>query len=331
MKSLEIQGLKIENGLILAPMAGYTDRAMRLICREHGAALTVTEMVSAKAVCYGDKKTAVLARIREDEGPVAIQIFGSEPQIMAAAAAELAKGNGGEGFAAPVAIDINFGCPVNKIFSNGEGSALMRSPERIYDIVRAVSGAISIPTTVKMRAGVDAGSINAVECALAAQEGGARAVAVHGRTRVQMYGGKADREIIKNVKNSLQIPVIANGDILDAASAADMLRDTGADGIMIGRGAVGNPFIFSEINAALAGEEYIPPSASERAEAAKRQLLLAAEDKGERVAVTESRKQIALYFKGFRGSAAMRARINCAESISEAFAAIDRCISNECQ
>lgn len=329
MSGISIGGLKIENGLILAPMAGYTDRAMRLVCRECGAELTVTEMVSAKAVCYGDKKTRLLARIKEDEGPVAIQLFGSEPTIMAEAAAEMEKGYGESGYSRPVAIDINFGCPVNKIFSNGEGSALMKAPERIFDIVRAVSRATSVPTTVKMRAGVDSESVNAVECAIAAEEAGASAVAVHGRTRVQMYGGKADRNIIRNVKNTLHIPVIANGDIIDSDSAIAMLRDTGADGIMIGRGAVGNPFIFREIIARLRGESSIIPTITERANMAKRQLALAAEDKGERVAVTEARKQIALYFKGFRGSASLRARINSADSICEVFNAIDRCVLSE--
>lgn len=329
MKPLKIGNLTIENGLILAPMAGYTDRAMRLVCHECGAEFSVTEMVSAKAVSFGDKKTHTLARIKADEGPVGIQIFGNEPDIMAKAAAELEGEFSREGYVAPALIDINFGCPVNKIFSNGEGSALMRDPERIYRIVKAVCEAISIPCTVKMRAGIDPSHINAVECALAAEEGGAAAVAVHGRTRVQMYGGSADREIIRKVKNSLHIPVIANGDITDSESAVSMLRDTGADGIMIGRGAVGNPFIFAEISAKLRGGVFTPPTVAERAEAAKRQLLLAVEDKGERVAVSESRKQIALYFKGFRGSAAMRAKINSADSFTEVAAAIDECVRLE--
>ena len=203
MKPIEIGGLKIENGIFLAPMAGYTDRAMRLVCREYGAGFSVTEMVSAKAVCFEDKKTHQLARIKDDEGLVAVQIFGSEPETMARAAHEMEKGYDAVGYAKPCTIDINFGCPVNKIFSNGEGSALMRDPEKIYRIVKAVSDEISIPCTVKMRAGIDASSINAVECAQAAQMGGAKMVALHGRTRVQMYGGFADREIIKKVKKSL--------------------------------------------------------------------------------------------------------------------------------
>ena len=329
MKPLKIGDITIENGLVLAPMAGYTDRAMRLVCHECGAEFSYTEMVSAKGVCFGDKKTGILARIRADEGPVGIQIFGSEPEIMARAAEELERGFGESGYVRPALIDINFGCPVNKIFSNGEGSALMKDPEKIYRIVRAVSSAISIPCTVKMRSGIDASHINATECALAAEEGGAVALALHGRTRVQMYGGLADREIIRKVKNSLHIPLIANGDITDADSAEAMLRDTGADGIMIGRGAVGNPFLFSEISARLKGETYEPPTVFGRAEIAKKQLRLAIEDKGERVAVSEARKQIALYFKGFRGSAAMRAKINSSESFAEVCLAIEECVRLE--
>ncbi|MBP3583481.1 MAG: tRNA dihydrouridine synthase DusB [Clostridia bacterium] len=304
----------LNQGIMLAPMAGYTDRAMRVVARECGAEYTVTEMVSAKAVVYGDKKTLSLARILPDEGPVALQIFGSEPEVMAEGARRLLD----EGLGvSPVAIDINMGCPVNKIFSNGDGSALMRSPRKIEAIVRAVTDAVSLPVTVKLRSGIDENSINAVDCALAAECGGASAVCIHGRTRVQMYGGAADRKIIENVKKSLQIPVIANGDILTGGDAISMLCDTGADGIAVGRGAVGNPFIFGEIAAALSGAPYSSPTLSERVRIALRQLSLAVEEKGEAVAVRESRKQIALYLRDFRGSALLRAEINRAESYSE--------------
>ena len=219
--------------------------------------------------------------------------------------------------ARPVAIDINMGCPVHKIFSNGEGSALMRSPELIERIVRAVKSTVDIPVTAKIRSGIDEKSINAVECALAAQEGGASMICVHGRTRVQMYGGKADREIIKNVKQSLQIPLFANGDITSAADAIAMISDTNADGIAIGRGAVGNPFLFEEILCALRGEQASAVDARMRAEVALRQLRLAIEDKGERVAIPEARKQIALYLHGFRGASALRARINASTTYAE--------------
>lgn len=301
-------------GLWLAPMAGYTDRAMRLVCHRWGAEHSVTEMVSAKAVVYGDKKTFSLARILDDEGPVSIQIFGSEPEIMAEAAHTLANPKEG---ARPVAIDINMGCPVNKIFGNGEGSALMRDPALIERITRAVSSAIDIPTTVKIRAGITKDSINAVECALAAEEGGAALLCIHGRTREQMYGGLADREIIKNVKSALRIPLIANGDVVDGASALAMLSDTGADGIAIGRGAVGNPFIFDEIISALENKSFTPPTTAERVDAALSQLYLAVEEKGERIAIPEARKQIALYLRSFHGAARIRAEINRATTYRE--------------
>ena len=312
---MKIGNVTLKHGLWLAPMAGYTDRAMRLVCREQGAEYTVSEMVSAKATVFGDKKTFALARILPDEGPVAVQIFGSEPDIMARAAEILSHPTEG---VRPAAIDINMGCPVHKIFSNGEGSALMRSPELINEIVSSVKGATDLPVTVKLRAGIDDSHINAVECALAAEDGGADIICIHGRTRVQMYGGSADRNIIKNVKKALHIPLIANGDILSGEDALSMLRDTNADGIAIGRGAVGNPFIFSEVLAALNGDAYAPPTLEEQINIAIRQLSVAVEDKGERVAIPEARKQIALYLRGFRGAAAIRARINAAMTLDAA-------------
>ena len=310
---MKIGSRVLKHGLMLAPMAGYTDRAMRLISHEWGAEYTVTEMVSAKAAVYGDKKTLSLARILPDEGEVALQIFGSEPEIIAEGIKILLENRLGT---MPSAIDINMGCPVNKIFSNGDGSALMKSPSLIERIVRAATGATTLPVTVKLRSGIDGNTINAVDCARAAECGGASLVCVHGRTRVQMYGGSADRKIIENVKKSVQIPVIANGDILSAQDALSMLSDTGADGIAVGRGAVGNPFIFSEITAAIEGTPFVQPSIELRAATALRQLTLAAE-KGEGVAVREARKQIALYFRAYHGSARLRAEINRAEKISE--------------
>ena len=322
--SVKIGNAELKHGLCLAPMAGYTDRAMRLVCHKYGAEYSVTEMVSAKAVVYNDKKTFALAKILPDEGPVAIQIFGSEPEIMAEAAHTLASVREG---ADPIAIDINMGCPVNKIFSNGDGSALMKNPELIEKITREVSTAINIPTTVKIRAGVSKNSINAVECALAAEEGGASLICIHGRTREQMYGGVADREIIKNVKSALHIPLIANGDVVDARSAIDMLRDTGADGIAIGRGAVGNPFIFSEIISALEGSEIVLPHIEERIDTALLQLRTAIEEKGERMAIPEARKQIALYLRSFHGAARIRAEINRALTYTEVERALKSALS----
>ena len=315
---IKLNDIELKHGLFLAPMAGYTDRAMRLLAKLHGAECTVTEMVSAKAVVFGDKKTFGLARIRTDEGNVALQIFGSEPDIMAEGARILYSEAEAHGGVKPIAIDINMGCPVNKIFSNGEGSALMKNPELIYKIVRSVSEAMDIPVTVKIRAGVDSTNINAVECAEAAESGGAKLIAVHGRTRAQLYGGIADREIIKRVKANVRVPVIANGDITDGESALAMLRETGADGIMVGRAAVGNPFIFDEITTALTSGEYTPPTLEEKVNSALHELRLAVEDKGEAFAIPEARKKIALYFKGFRGSALMRAGINSATSYNEA-------------
>ena len=317
---MKIGNTELKYGIMLAPMAGFSDYAMRRICRECGCEYSVTEMVSAKAVVYGDKKTLTLAKITHDEGPVALQIFGSEPTVMAEAAGVLSSpiGDG----VSPVAIDINMGCPVPKVFNNGEGSALMKSPELIYDIVKSVSSAISLPCTVKMRLGIDSGHINITECAKAAEEGGARLLTVHGRTRVQLYAGKADMSHIKNVKKCLQIPVIANGDILSAEDAMRVLEQTGADGIAIGRGAVGNPFVFSEIISHLEGKSYSEPTLDTRIDTALRQLSYAIRDKGEECAVREARKQIAQYFKGFHGAAELRAAINTALTFSDVHSAL---------
>ncbi len=320
---LRIGKASLPHGLILAPMAGFTDSAMRTVAHLHGAEYSVTEMVSAKAVTYGDKKTFELARIRESEGAVGLQIFGSEPEIMGRAAEMLSEKYYSE---PPCSIDINMGCPVHKVFSNGEGSALMRSPELIYRIVSRVRENTDLPVTVKLRAGVDGEHVNAVECALSAEAAGASLIAVHGRTRVQMYSGRSDPEIIRNVKQSLHIPVIANGDVTSAADAAELIGLTGADGIMIGRAAIGNPFIFSEIKAFMAGEEYTAPTLRERVMCAVSELTLATENKGEFVAVREARGRLALYLKGFRGAAALRAEINRAESFSAVRDALLRCI-----
>ena len=319
---MRIGDLELRHGIALAPMAGFSDYAMRRLCFEYGAEYSVTEMVSAKATVYKDKKTLVLAKISADEAPTAIQIFGSEPSVMAEAAGMLSELS--DGGALPVAIDINMGCPVHKIFSNGEGSALMKNPSLIFDITKAVAGATKLPTTVKIRLGIDSVSINAVECAIAAEEAGAAAITVHGRTKAQLYSGEADMEKVAEVKKSVHIPLFANGDIKNAEDALRVLRTTGADGIMIGRGAVGNPFIFSEIRAALDGQEVTPPSLSEIKAAAVRQLDYAIFDKGEAVAVREARGQLAKFFHSFRGSAELRARINLATSRAEVLSAIDQ-------
>ncbi len=326
---MKIGNIELRHGIFLAPMAGFSDRAMRRVCHEMGAEYSVTEMISAKAVTFGDKKTFTLAKIKADEGPVALQIFGSDPDVMGRAADILSKRDWGDEYVLPSAIDINMGCPVNKIFSNGEGSALMRDPNLIYRIVRSVKENTDLPVTVKHRTGVNPESINAIECALAAEAGGAEMITVHGRTRVQMYSGIVDRETIKKVKESVHIPVIANGDILSGSDAVSMIDHTGADGIAIGRGAVGNPFIFKEITALLNGGEYIPPSLEEKVRVALWQLKLSIEDKGERVAVPEARKQIALYLRSFRGAAILRAEINRALTYDEIEKILTEALKNE--
>ena len=312
---MKLGNTELKYGLVLAPMAGFSDSAMRTVCFECGAEYSVTEMVSATAVIYGDKKTYKLARIGDGEGPVAVQLFGNDPSVMAQAAARLTEPR--EDSRMPIAIDINMGCPVNKIYSNGEGSHLMKNPELIYSIVRAVRDAVSLPTTVKMRLGIDRKSINAVECALAAEEGGAAAIAVHGRTRVEMYAGNADYLEIRKVKKNLHIPLIANGDVTGYESYIKILRETGADAVMIGRAAIGDPFIFERIRAAVEGIEYTEPTLAKRVEVAMRQLSVSERDKGEFTAVREARGQLAHYFKGFSGAAQLRGEINCAQSRAE--------------
>ncbi len=312
---MKIGNIELKHGLFLAPMAGFSDRAMRVICKGFGAEYLTTEMVSAKAICYNDKKTPALARIDEDEVPCAIQLFGSEPEFMARAAQIAEKGMAGG--LAPSAIDINMGCPVPKVAGNGEGSALMKNPHLAEKIVSAVKDAVEIPVTAKIRSGWSADSINAVEVAKALEAGGADAIFVHARTREQMYSGSADYRIIAAVKRAVSVPVIGNGDVVDAKSAKRLFEISGCDGIMIGRGAVGRPYVFAEIAAMLDGKDYTPPSDSERIEIALRQLNLAIEDKGERHAVAEARKQLAEYIKGIAGAANLRAEINMASTYDE--------------
>lgn len=292
-------------------MAGFTDAVTRTLCEEQGAALTYTEMVSAKGLYYGGSKTSDLTYIPEGAGPTAIQIFGSEPEIMAFAADKLKD--------LPNAVlDINMGCPVPKVVRNGDGSALMKDPDLIYKIVKATAAAAGKPVTVKIRKGFDDKAPNAVEAALAAQEGGASAVAVHGRTRSQFYSGEADRSIIKDVRDALKIPVIANGDVTDAASGMSMLSETGCDMVMIGRGALGNPWIFRELEAAWRGEEGAPhPSDEERAAMMLRHAEMLCDLKGERTGIREFRKYIMRYTKGMPGASSIRRRTNDAQSLED--------------
>ena len=314
---MKIGTIELRHGLFLAPLAGYSDYAMRRICREAGAEYLTSEMISAQAVCYGDKKTAALARLRAEEAPCALQLFGRDPAVIAEAARRLTEERiPSAGEVLPAAIDINMGCPVPKIVGNGEGSALLRNPALAAEIVAACARAVKLPVTVKMRIGWDAQSINAVDFARRMEDAGAAALCVHGRTRAQMYAGHADLSVIAAVCAAVRIPVIGNGDITDPASAARM-RETGCAGIMIGRGAVGNPFLFRALTDAAEGRRPAPPSLAERVETALRQLRYAAADKGEIIAVRESRKQIACYVKGAPNVAAFRAAVNAATTYAE--------------
>lgn len=313
---MQIGSVLFPHGLFLGPMAGYTDFAMRTVCREMGAEGLVTEMVSAKAVVYGDRKTIPLARVSAEECPCAVQLFGHEPEVLAEAARIVAAGVGGG--VAPTMIDLNMGCPVHKIVSGGDGSALMRDPALAERIVRAVRDAVKIPVTVKIRLGWDDAHRNAPEVARAAESGGADAVFVHGRTRTQFYAGTADYRGIGEVMRAVSLPVIGNGDVRDAEGGARLLRESGCAGIMVGRGAVGNPFLFRTLAALLSGQPLpSPPTAAEKYAVAKRQLTLAAKEKGESVAVLEARKHLGEYLRGIRGGSAARAEIFRAESAGE--------------
>lgn len=311
MKQLKIGNVLLENSYVLGPMAGVTDLPFRLLCKEQGAGLLCMEMVSAKGIFYNNKNTESLLQIHPKEVPVSLQLFGSDPKIVS----EMAKRIEERPFSI---LDINMGCPVPKVVRNGEGSALMKNPKLVYELVSATVKAIKKPVTVKIRKGFDEEHINAVEIAKIIEEAGASAVAVHGRTREQYYSGKADWEIIRQVKEAVSIPVIGNGDVTSGEQAIAMRKQTGCDGVMIARGAQGNPWIFSELlEYEKTGKLPDRPDVEEIKKTMLRHAKLQIEYKGDFTGIREMRKHVAWYTKGLHGAARLRDQINQVESYAE--------------
>ena len=319
--SLTFGNVELKHGLMLAPMAGVTDLAFRRACRRHGAEYTVTEMVSAKALHFNDTTSMALARIPLDDQPSAVQLFGHEPEGMQEAIKKILRPR--EGYGRSVAIDINMGCPMKKIVNNGDGSALMKNPALAGQIIRAAVEASDVPVTVKFRTGWDESSINAPLFAKVAEENGASLICIHGRTREQLYSPPVDLDTIAAVKRAVSIPVVGNGGIETADDAMTMLEKTGCDGLMIARGAMGNPWLFEEIAARLEGKSFHLPDLDVRLNEALQEVDDRIADKGERVGVLESRRQLAYYIKGVSGAAEVRNRLNTAETLDEVHAIIE--------
>lgn len=312
METIKIKNVEILKTAALAPMASVADKAYRMLCKRFGAAYAVGEMASSKGLCFSDRKTAELLQVSREERPMAVQLFGDDPDFMARAAVKAAEFS-------PDIIDINMGCPVPKIAGNGSGSALMKAPELAASIVSAVSGAVDIPVTVKIRSGWDDSSKNAVEFARIMEQSGAAAIAVHPRTRQQFYSGKADWSVIKAVKQAVSVPVIGNGDVTDAVSCARMYEYTGCDLVMIGRGSYGNPWVFSEIARYLETGELLPrPDVCERMEVMLEHISLICAQKGEKCGMKEARKHAAWYLKGLRGAAGLRRECGSLSAYSDA-------------
>lgn len=308
---MKIGNLEIKEKAALAPMAGVADRAFRELCRSYGAAYTVGEMASAKGISLGDKKSRKLLSISDAERPCGSQIFGNDPGVMAAAAEKALE-------FAPDFIDINMGCPAPKVASSGGGALLMKNPVLAAEIVKAVCAVSTVPVTVKMRAGWDSEHINAVELAKRCEQAGAAAITVHGRTKMQMYAPPVNTEIIRLVKQAVSVPVIGNGDIEDGIGAAKMLEETGCDMLMVGRGALGRPWVFSQINAYLNNEIILPePSVIERMRVMLKHIEALCEYKGENVGIKEARKHAAWYTKGLRGGAQYRSKMSLINSLDE--------------
>lgn len=320
--SVSIRTVNLKHGLILAPMAGVTDRAYRNICRRHGAELVVTEMVSAKALHYNDASSFELASLHPNEENSFVQLFGHEPEILSEAVLKICKDR--EGTIQPLGIDVNMGCPMKKIVNNGEGSALLKDHKLVGHIVRKLRDTTELPLTVKIRIGWDSSSINAVEVARIAAENGADAITVHGRTREQMYCTEVNIDAIAAVKEAVDIPVIGNGGIFTADDAMIMFDRTKCDGIMLGRGTMGNPWLFEEISARIEGKQYVLPDIDVRLNEAMTQVEEMVSDKGEHTGVLEARRHLSYYIKNTKGASSARHRLNFANSLEELY-----CIVNE--